>query len=66
MGVGEAEPLCVYARVRPPHEGERGDLQVRRHYGRATSIVVRNLEFALDGVFEEASHATSHRIHTSL
>jgi hypothetical protein len=37
----EAEPLCVYARLRPPAGAARGEVQVRRHFGQAKAIQVR-------------------------
>ena len=54
MSEGGPEPLCVYARLRPPAAGSaRGDLQVRRRFGQAKAVQCRNLEFSLDWVFDE-------------
>ena len=47
------EPLCVYARLRPPAGNSRGEVQVRSRFGQNKAVQCRNLEFALDWVFDE-------------
>jgi len=47
------EPLCVYARLRPPAGAARGAVQVRQRFGQSKAIQCKNLEFSLDWVFDE-------------
>jgi len=49
-----SQSVAVYARLKPVEKGEaRGDIKVRSNGAQGNVIAVRNLEFALESVFEE-------------